>query len=99
MTNDAEVLAAEMQLATHAGQVLEKAYPGHLWSVTCSHGIMDVQNMALSGQYGVRLHLRNMVGPTFDKIVRNAGGELLEQYNVSRGRGGPDQALEILWAS
>lgn len=74
--------------------VLEKYYPGHDWFVNCCHqaGTATVQLMyegrdksTRIWKYGFVLHLNKLDGGNIDKKVCNAGGEVLERYNMARG--------------
>ena len=52
-----EVNPAEMELAEMMAQGLHKMYPGHLWAVNVSGTVVNIRNLALSGEFGYVLHL------------------------------------------
>lgn len=74
----------ELLLSKKVGEHLNRHYPGHLWAVHVRDGLIIVQNLLLSGKWGFVLKEENL-DPDL-KMVMRAGGELLERYNVSRGR-------------
>lgn len=79
----------DLDLAKRLAGHLTKHYPGHPWAVNVDsrQGIATVQNMRLSGRWGFMLKLRDLAYE--DEIAREAkqaGGELLERYRLSRGR-------------
>lgn len=81
--------AADIGLAKQMAEALHQAYPGHLWAVTCDGrtGMADIRNLALSGQWGFRLHIhRNYSASYWKHRVVMGGGELLERYRMRRGR-------------
>ena len=86
----------EMDLAKAVGDALQAVYPGHLWTVSVDGGCVVVRNMALEGQWGFVLHAHRLVNEDMRKAVIKAGGELLERFNVSRGRAGVEDAQQIL---
>jgi hypothetical protein len=80
--------------AKNMAESLHKYYPDHLWAVTCDgdRGIATVRNMALSGNWGFVLHLKDQYSASdWDKQLMRAGGELLERYRIYRGRSIPGQ--------
>ena len=79
----------DLALAKLVSEELTKHYPGHVWAVNVQsqHGVITVKNMNLSGNRGFLLHYRNM--KSYDEVKRQAmwaGGEILERYQLSRGR-------------
>ena len=70
-------------------KALRKAYPqwADYWSITVDTrgGIVQVRNLALSGDFGFVLHI-NKIDPEMRK-VREMAGELFERFNVARSRG------------
>lgn len=86
--------ANDIVMAKTMAEALHAAYPGHLWAVTCDGktGMADIRNLALSGNWGFRLRLPDVYSASaFLKDVKMAGGEILERYNLSRGRLNVDQ--------
>jgi hypothetical protein len=81
-----ETLGADIAMAKHIADLLNRHYPGHAWIVTASHvtGVATVRNAMLSKRFGMVLHLR---GPkeARDKDIVRAGGEFLERWNLARG--------------
>lgn len=88
MTGSPDVAALDFNMAKEMAETLHGAYPQHLWAVTCDgeHGIATVRNMALSGNWGFVLHLKEFsTASDWKKKVIMAGGELLERYRLRRG--------------
>lgn len=81
--------ANDMLMAKEMAEALHAHYPGHLWAVTCDGqtGMADVRNLALSGEWGFRLHLKKIYSASeFRRRVVMAGGEFLERYRLHRGK-------------
>ncbi|HEY8359099.1 MAG TPA: hypothetical protein VIL30_16710 [Ramlibacter sp.] len=86
--------AREIMLAKQMFDTLDKAYPGHLWGISVSehHGIADIRNFGLSGNWGYRLKLvDHYTASDWDRETRRAGGEILERYRVARTRVNEEQ--------
>lgn len=82
------VAMLDFNTAKDMAEALHAAYPGHLWAVTCEgeKGIATVRNLALSGEWGFVLHLKEIYSASaWKKDIVMAGGELLERFNLSRG--------------
>jgi hypothetical protein len=78
----------EMLLVKRTFAALEKAYPGHSWSVMVKQGIMDIQLCsAFTGNMGYTIkHMQSYSASDLDRQIVKAGGELLERYRQRRGR-------------
>jgi len=80
----------EMDIAKDVSNVLSNEYPEHLWAVNVDikNGICAVYNLRLSGNYGFMLHLNNLLidRKSAVALVKKSGGELLERYQVRRGK-------------
>jgi hypothetical protein len=76
----------ENKICSIVGHELKKHYGGWRWFVECKleTGIVSVRNLDLDGDYGFYIPLMNLLNETDPKIVRNAGGEILERYNLDR---------------
>ena len=81
--------AMDIAMAKQIAEALDAAYPGHLWAINVmgDQGVVTIHNMMLSAQYGYTLHLdkRYSASETVTAAKR-AAGEILERYNVARGR-------------
>lgn len=99
LTSDTpQVDANDYVTAKNAAEVLHKHYPGHLWAVSVDKAarMLDVRNLALSGNWGFRISLPKLFsGTSFDKAVMRAGGELLERYRVSRRSANPEELAAL----
>ena len=82
--DEMQITATEQLQAKNIAEHLTKHYPGHLWAIQVYQGLVIIKNLALSGDWGFVLHQNKMDNDGVD-IVR-AAGELLERYNLSRGR-------------
>lgn len=81
-----EQLANE-SIAKNVAEVLDKHYPGHAWAVNADvmQGIVKVHNLNLSGEWGFILKMDALLNDPTERPIVNAGGELLERFNISRG--------------
>ena len=80
-------------LAKRVHDVLDKKYPGHLWATNVNQGVIFVKNLALSGNYGFILKQEDLDNGY--RAIIKAGGEILERFNVSRGRLKDDEMLNL----
>ena len=75
-------------------RVLEKLlreYPGYNWHVEVNFaGQVCTVRTEFGGQWGYVLHLEAIVNDPDLKLVRWAGGELLERFNLSREKANLD---------
>ena len=83
--------AQDMLLSKQIGEALEKHYPGYLWMVDISGGMVNIHNLALHGQWGFRIKLVDAYHDPGMKKTIAAGGELLERYNMPRGKFNEDK--------
>ncbi len=85
--------ALDIQQAKMIAEALNADYPGHLWAVNVrgEQGIATIHNLMLSGEWGYTLHLdkRYSASETI-KAAKRGAGEILERYNVHRGRANMD---------
>lgn len=81
-----EALANE-SIAKEVAERLNRHYPGHAWAVNADvmQGIVRVHNLNLSGEWGFILKMDDLHADSTGKLIVNAGGELLERFNMSRG--------------
>jgi hypothetical protein len=90
LDDDADPTCAnDMLLAKEIADTLHSHYHGHLWGVQVSGrtGMADIFLVLVSGNMGFRLKLKNMFSASdFKRDVIRAGGEILERYNLTRGR-------------
>lgn len=88
-----QVTILDYNTAKDMAEALHTAYPGHLWAVTCEgeKGIATVRNLALVGDWGFVLKLKDMyTASDWKKKVVAAGGEILERFKLSRGSANQD---------
>jgi len=100
LDDDIKSAEQEQDIAKHVSEVLTQQYPDHMWAVNVDldGGIATVMNLRLSGNHGFVLHLNNILHMgrnTFNKTVRDAGGELLERYRIRRGRYDIDEYSQL----
>lgn len=81
----------ETALAMRVLEKLMKDFPGYEWHVEVNFagGVCTVRT-EFGGQWGYVLHLDHIISDPSLKLVRWAGGELLERYNLSRVKANPD---------
>ena len=84
---DEETVQMEAMAKT-ACQILCDMYPDHLWTVGWMPGLaLCVKNMAIPGNYGFTIDCQKIATSSeFKRLVREAGGELLERCGMRRGR-------------
>jgi len=95
---DAKQDTADIFLAQQIADALEQAYPGHLWAVNVQgeQGIATIHNMMLSGRWGYVMHLDKRYSASDTVRAAKAGaGEILERYNVARGRINYDSMTDL----
>lgn len=83
----------DIDTAKAIADALNSQYPGHLWAVNVSgeQGVATIHNLMLSGTWGYRLHLdKRYSASDLRRAAILGAGELLERYNVSRGRANMD---------
>ena len=90
--------ALDINLAKFIAEALNEHYPGHLWAVNAmgDQGIATIHNLMLSGKWGCNIHLdkRYSISELKATAIRYAG-ELLERYNVSRGKADYDRMVQM----
>lgn len=88
----AEIHRREMNVARHVMAELQQSYPGHPWAVRVDgKGIAKAVLIKLPAIMRARDHyvipmpmlMRGSIGD-FQRLVRHAGGELLERFNIPR---------------
>ena len=86
LNNDAGKAMAELSAAKGIAEELERRYPGWAWmvEVDVEQGILKVWSLRIPGRWGFLLHLSKL--DPEGKAVMRAGGELLERYNMRRGK-------------
>lgn len=87
----------DFAVAKHVADTLNKHYAGFMWAVNASSetGMVQVRNLSLSGDWGFNLHMRRVQEDVSGKIIRDAGGEILERYRVKRGAINHDKVEEL----
>ena len=87
--HDAVQNAMDIAMAKQIAEALDAAYPGHLWAINVmgDQGVVTIHNMMLSAKYGYTLHLdKRYSASEMVTAAKRAAGEILERYNVARGR-------------
>lgn len=95
---NAQIEALDFNTAKNMAETLHKAYPGHLWAVTCegAKGIATIRNLSLSGEWGFILHLKDVYSASsWDKTLIAAGGEILERFRLARGVANQEQIAMV----
>lgn len=75
-------------LAKRCGEALEKRYPGWWWTINPDEngGVIYIYALRLSGEWGYTIKIADIQDDTTDKQAIMAGGEILERYNIRRGK-------------
>jgi len=78
----------ENRICSHIGHELVRMYPGWEWWVECKlpTGLIWVRNLTLDGDYAFAIPLTAYLNETIPKVIMQAGGEILERYNLDRGK-------------
>jgi len=95
---NAQVEVLDYNAAKEMAEVLHAAYPGHLWAVTCegNNGIATIRNLALSGELGFVLKLKDIYSASaWKKTILAAAGEILERFYLRRGAANEDQITSV----
>lgn len=87
--------ALEFALAKRVADKLHQKYPGFLWGVNAHGGIVEVRNISLSGEWGFILHQKDIQDDPDDKLAMRAGGEILERFQLARGRMNDDHYMSL----
>lgn len=90
--------AHDISKAKDIAEALNEHYPGHLWAVSVrgEQGVATIHNLLLSGEWGYTIHLDKH--PTSSDLKATAirgAGEILERFNVTRGRINQDKMGEM----
>ena len=89
MVNDAVAnTLRENEIAKNVAECLQGLYPDHQWACNADlmGGVVHIYNLNLSGKWGFLMKVKDVIEDGWKKRIRDAGGELLERYNLSRGR-------------
>lgn len=86
--------AADIIVCHQVNEILQKHYPGHLWSVGCNHeaGTVHIElpyatRVKTRFPFGFLLYISSLKSASeMEKKVMRAGGELLERFKLERGR-------------
>ncbi len=83
-----KINSANQVIAKTVAEVLDKHYPEHLWAVDADveTGMCNIRNLNLDGEFGYSIRLDDLINDSKLKIVVIGGGELLERFNLSRGK-------------
>jgi len=75
-------------LTKRCGAALEAKYPGWMWLLNPDEeaGVMYFYSLRLSGEWGYILKIEDVQAGDAEKMAVMAGGEILERYNIRRGR-------------
>jgi hypothetical protein len=90
--DDIEGGAAITLLAKGCAEILERHYPGWLWTIIpdVKQGIIDITSQLLNTKWVYTLHIRVIQNdPTLRDVLR-AGGEILERFGFRRGPYDPE---------
>ena len=91
---EASDIAASKELA----EAILKQYPGHYWAIRVqgAQGIATIHHMLLSSEWGYVIRLDKCFSASHlqEKAIRGAG-ELLERYNVVRGRANDEKMTHM----
>ena len=83
-----DVDASLANLTRRYGEALEKHYPGWLWMINPDQdgGVIYIYSLRLSGEWGYTLKTGEVENDTHEKAAIMAGGEILDRFNIRRGK-------------
>ena len=79
----------DQQICELVAGVLLHHYPGHNWLVQADRrkGLINIRNLSLHGGLGCRIPMGGYASASeLERLAMLYGGELLERFNVERGR-------------
>lgn len=88
-TGAVQIELLNYEMAKFVGEILHDLYPGYLWRVNAEldGGIVNVLCADASMEKGMTLMVADLVHEgSAKKHIMRAGGELLERFNLNRGR-------------
>ena len=96
LIDDPDLNASDMLTAKAIAEKLHEKYPGHLWGVNVAHGVADIRNLYLAGNWGYRLIIPKIYSSSdLDARVVRAGGEILERFKLSRGAANDAELMDL----
>lgn len=87
--HDSKQQTLDLGMAKDIAEALNEAYPGHLWAVNVQgeQGVITIHNLMLSGRWGYVMHIdKRYSASELKQSAKRAAGEILERYNVARGK-------------
>ena len=87
----------ENEIAKNLADYLQTIYPDYQWACNADimGGVVHIYNLNLSGKWGFLLKIKDVVEDGWKKVLKNAGGELLERYHLARGRMNQNQYMAL----
>ncbi len=89
-SSDDAVRAVEAdRLCRKIGSVLQRSYPNRRWRVDVSlvGGVARILCPSISERHGYTIHIHNKTVDQIETATRQAGGQILEMFRLSRERG------------
>lgn len=96
LTSDVETMR-NMGICRDIGETLHKHYPGHMWAIDVTGGMVNVKDLLVSSLYGIRIPLADVQhdAGTRVKEAMRAGGEILERAKLKRGAWTPEKVTSV----
>ena len=68
--------------------MLEKNYPGWLWTINPDQnaGMIYIYSLRLSGEFGYKMKIGDVQDDPNRRLAVEAGGQILERYGMKRGK-------------
>ena len=82
-----------LDICNGIGLAMRMMYPNYHWEIGMNQNIVFIKNSTLNNRMAYHIHI-NKIDPEGKTLMR-IGGEILERYNVRRGRGTYDE-VELL---
>ena len=89
-------LPEEEALMKRMADELVRLYPGYAWGVRIDNGVVLILLVNASESEGWKTTAEKLAqAPNLTKVLRDAGGELLERYQLSRAPGAERKVFDM----
>lgn len=79
--------ASDFMLCKEVGDCLNHAYPGFLWAIDVTGGMLNIRNLMLSPEWGYSIKVPAIYSiSAFKAQALRGGGEILERFGMPRSR-------------
>lgn len=99
--SESEFSAQDAAVCKTVFAILQRAYPDHPWSIAVDHraGTIIIDLMYYKPRkyhnFAYRLFLSTLLQANNEKRIVQAGGELLERFNIPRDAASPEARMRL----